>query len=188
MREIMFRAWQDGQMCEIDMNSKVTLAYNKISGWNISATFDKYWLMGESSKKNGDFVLMQYIGLKDKNGKEIYEGDLLRVIGKMGDSSEYSFDAIYKVSPLSFEGLELHYIKLTNPEPDGVENSIPICQHPSVRFSSLTNDYVNKKYNQIAFPKTMGENRINRSCWTEHQYTNDIEIIGNIHETPELLP
>ena len=118
MREIMFRAWQDGQMCEIDMNSKVTLAYNKICGWNISATFDKYWLMGESSKKNGDFVLMQYTGLKDKNGKEIYEGDILKT--KYG--TKFSFNDlveyhIWKMkAPNAFYDVEIIGNIYENPE------------------------------------------------------------------------
>ena len=101
----------------------------------------------------------------------------------MGNDSEYSFDAVYKVCPLTYEGLELSFVKLTNQEPDSLENSYPICQHPSIKKNSLTNDYVNQNYDKLAIQETHVKNHMSRTTWKEHSYTNDIEVIPN----PELL-
>lgn len=58
-REIKFRAWNGKKMLEPQDISQ--------SG--------KYW----SWLGKEDVQLMQYTGLKDKNGKEIYEGDILKL-------------------------------------------------------------------------------------------------------------
>ena len=64
MREIRFRAW--------DKKSKLI---NPVVGMDF---IDHTAFVGISKLQYGDYELMQYTGLKDKNGKEIYEGDILK--------------------------------------------------------------------------------------------------------------
>ena len=75
MREIKFRAWlkEDKKMVNVetmDFTDK-SIQYLKKSEIN-----NAYILRRESFV---DVELMQYTGLKDKNGKEIYEGDIVLV-------------------------------------------------------------------------------------------------------------
>jgi uncharacterized phage protein (TIGR01671 family) len=58
MREIKFRAWQDNKM-----------VYQPMSG--------NYALTRFAGFLYEDAIVMQYTGLEDKNGKEIYEGDII---------------------------------------------------------------------------------------------------------------
>lgn len=60
MREIKFRVWDEKEML-YESNSSL---------------FDR-----ECDGSGIDYQLMQYTGLKDKNGREIYEGDIVKEKG-----------------------------------------------------------------------------------------------------------
>ncbi len=73
MKEIKFRVWnyQDKEMFGVDI-----LNFNHPQGDNIATSYSKKGSHNSFYGKNS--VLMQFTGLKDKNGKEIYEGDILK--------------------------------------------------------------------------------------------------------------
>ncbi len=112
--------------------------------WN--ETEKKYLKMAESHCDNVGFflscmedeVLEQCTGLKDKNGRLIYEGDILRLSAKY---SQLYLNGDQEVEDCVYDEL---YAGFT-----------PFCLYDS-------------------------------DCGI-YEYPEDIEVIGNIHENPELL-
>jgi len=80
-RQIKFRIWDGENMFFPDDNSRVVLEYNKISGWNLRPNVvdkNSEYICGDSQSKK-DFKMMQLVNYKDKQGTEVYEGDIIEL-------------------------------------------------------------------------------------------------------------
>lgn len=80
-REIKFRAWdiEKKKMRHIIMNLKYALHGLIACQWCDGATLDNHWLENNADCVGGKdgFILMQYIGLKDKDGVEEFFDDIV---------------------------------------------------------------------------------------------------------------
>ena len=127
MREIKFRGWQDNKMI--------------YQGANGVYPMKRFFL-----HLKDNVILMQYIGVKDSKGTEIYDGDIVRVYTYI-DEDEPKFNE-FTIHKVFWGGMKYPAFEL-----------FPNLGDDSNGFSSIL-------------------------CG---DYFEALEVIGNIHETPELL-
>ena len=84
MREIKFRAWDK-------TSNRMDEVYSLNKGGLCQTRNGRYHLRAD------ECVLMQFTGLHDKNGKEIYEGDVVRCFGIYDKGERISDDGLWEI-------------------------------------------------------------------------------------------
>ena len=164
-REIKFRAWCSGKHEGLSfhkphMDYDVTISPR--GNWcSVKSSWD---IQGEYPS----VPVMQYTGLKDKNGKEIYEGDIIQF-----DFGKDSKEGVLNTLVVFDSGMFCYEPRRSKQVIKGDKWNMP-------------HDYIDSNWwNGSTYPLRSGFYGKGDCEW--FRSSSLIEIIGNIYENPELI-
>lgn len=158
MRELKFRAWSKSEKKMI---------------YNIHTEFEERIELGidcfSDYLRNDDFIVEQYTGLKDADGKEIYERDIVEYVFNV---REAEVSAIGEVC--FFENQGVYGMKNVKYNNQGLRR---LCDIENERAGEV---FCSSGYDNTGEDQTL--------IFADYYFVeDDMEILGNIHENPELL-
>lgn len=159
-REIKFRAWDNhGTMREVWGLDKYSLYFDE------GPPEDGIYGVAPTSTRDARsaWVLMQYTGLQDKNGVDIYEGDKVRHVRGLQFPDDY-----HSSEPNPANGTYTRIGHITITTSNGVTLNGRLTFEPEC--SDDGGGKTERKYNE------------NPGCWSQFA-----EVIGHKYENPKLI-
>ena len=158
MRELKFRAWcnEYHRYCDFVTLDEIGrwIGWIKTSGVFLTTV---------------DIVLEQSTGLKDKNGEEIWEGDVVEFIFNVREAEVSAVGKICFFESLAAYGMR--NVKYDNQE--------------LRRLCDKENEYAGEIFCFAGYGNTDEDQTL---IFTDYCFIeDDLEVLGNIHENPELL-
>jgi len=153
MRKIKFRAWDKiaEELAEIK-----TLDFERQKGATCAVDYS-----GVNGNLKSEWELEQFTGLVDKNGKEIYENDIVQI--------EYNREWGANYDPVTLGFIDYNYSISTT-----LWGRVRIWNSQGVVITKIFTDEPEQFDDEHPIPRRMN---LSKDCY----------VIGNIHANPELL-